>query len=122
MIGSLLSIISLSHAVRVKMPSGGQISDRLKDEGLIEFAQVTEIATKLANQKFQAVGLANSIAAYMQDYKDYIAQSYSEDNAVILLAQFSIMQSKIYRAIFKDYPEALEELKGFGLYKPNDEK
>lgn len=107
---TMLSCNALSFAVVVKMPEAAIINQNLRNFGLQYFAEKTHIAEQLANEEFEAVGVAMLINTNLSDYHEAVEASG------LLAPQLS--SSRVFKALLQHNQEALEELAECGLYQP----
>ena len=103
-----LGCSSMNFAVLVKMPSAGELKERLKGFG--DFTEKTGIDQALANQEKKPLGVFQSLNLAIADYEAKTSR----------FAAFMVEMNKpfILEALLQDSPEALKDLEGHGLYKP----
>lgn len=114
-IGALLVSACASFAAdtTITMPSADVLTQRLKAIGMEHFMEKTNIITQLADQQKAPLGVAGAILEACADYEKYLTQGRAGQAS----RMFNLSKHLLFVAVLEDAPEALEELKGLGLYQ-----
>ena len=102
----------------IKMPGEAVLQKRLDDIGMRYFAEKTNIISELADQEKVPLGVAMTLESAIHDYFEYINKCMPEKMMISQMAQIKMHKPLIFKALLKDEPAALEELKQLGLYNP----
>ena len=100
---SLISISSSSFAVPVTLPSKEVLQDRLNALGMDDFIRKTTLIEDLSDQEKEPRGVVLAVDLSLYDYVEDLPQ--------IVAMTTMINRNLIIKAILKDNPDALEELK-----------
>jgi hypothetical protein len=92
----------------IKMPNAKVLHERLDAIGVGHFAERTQIIKRLAGEELAALGVATAVEQAMDDYRRISPNPRA-------FRQTEMLQPDILKALLKDSPEALNELKGHGL-------
>lgn len=119
---TLLSVSSkgfaAAHSKDVTMPSANILQDRLSECGLEHFMEKTKIVSQLAGQTKAPLGVAMTVALSYADYHEDLSRRMPKPMARMMMVQMEMSKPMLFEALLKDEPEALDELKRHGLYKP----
>lgn len=116
----LLNVTCISHAMtfKVTLPSKEVLNERFKKAGHEEFAQISKVVSKFANQEMQVLLIPFSYAICLSPYIDYVHENYSKQDAEMLLNRYGMKNSVVYPILLQDFPEALKVLEKNGDYIP----
>jgi len=109
----LLSVVQVSFAVSVDMPSREVLERRLKGVGFTHFAEKSGIVDALANQTLEFSNVIQKIETSISKYNEKI-KSLPVKLSRLNQYQLRINKDLLLRALLADSPEALTILKEQG--------
>lgn len=104
----LLCITQASIGMTVTFPSAQILKERLRLADLKHFDDDTELSSQLGDQCLNTNGIAMTVMLAMDDY----AINMNNKGMTALMKR---RKPDIFKAVLKDSPQALEELKKNGL-------
>lgn len=112
----LIVISSLSFAMEntFSIPSSEVLVERIRNIGLQDFIEKTQIIQEIAGKKLSPMNLYMSVDEAIVAYQRYALQHPKEAADEV----FGNTDSKLLAAIWQDCPRALGALEAEGLYKP----
>ena len=119
-LGAMLSIPFVGHAMKskpVEMPAEGVLRERLGELGLGTFMENSNIVALFAEKRLIPIGVSMVLDLACANFRNYLKEE-GQEFASITMDEVVDKKHTIFEALLKDHPEALEELKRRGRYKP----
>jgi len=121
LLGFSLSSFAMDAVTRdtVTIPDAATLTSQLEGIGPDHFMKKTEIVDKFAGTTLAPEGVALAIKLALDDHIENLKSGGMPPEMVEMMMEAGqINKSMLLEAILKDSPEALEHLKGQGLYTP----
>jgi hypothetical protein len=113
MLIAVLGLCSTLSAIQDKviiLPSAEILEQRLQAIGLHHFLEKTKLHRVLGNQEKYPLGVAVETELALYDYNEYMQDQ-------IIAVQMQMHKPLILEALLQDHPEAIENLKLYGILK-----